>query len=338
MSTVTTNEMEVWSKEIDTYIEEEKGLMLTPAYRKLANVTKNSDLYNSDKTISGFSPMEEVGEGGNALSDAPLDGYEARYYLKEFRKSVTFTSTMRETSRHGEVMEQSKSFATAPEYTRNLEVMGILRNGWDTTITYGDSKQVISLSHARKDGGTAQGNTFDDGVQRPLSYDAVKRLEDVMGYTVSNSGNILETGAEDRKKILVTTFNNRLEAFKIADVASGMEPDTAENNQNYFVKGANFDVLITKALSHNAAFLMGETSVARTSTSNYYDSMWFIVDPELAKKYFKVMEMPGYPETRTEIQVLNGNLIKVIDDKYKKGMSHWMWVYGSKGDNTTFAS
>ena len=334
----TSSVLQVWNKEIDSYIEDELDVMPPSIYKQLTSYVTNKDIYNYDATISGYSPMHEVGEGGNAINNDPVEGFVTPYYLKEYRDGTTFTSTVLETDRHDRVSLQARQWARLPEYTRDINAMSVLRRGWDTTFTWGDSLQLISTAHPSKKGAT-QYNTFFDGVQLPLDYDNAVALEGVQGEIVSNSQNLLSVGDENRNKILVVPFALREKAFQIAGVnGPDLKPDTAENNSNYFRKGARYDVIVTKFLGWNIATQMGETAVARTSTSNYYDSTWFIVDQALAQKYFRFMNFPGYPNFTEETQIENGNIYKVAADKYKFGASGWFWIVGSKGDNSTFSS
>lgn len=335
----TTLNWQVWNKRIDAYIEDELDLLPKSVYETLVRPTGMTDKEMQDMTYSGFGPIPEVGESGNSVESSPLEGFLTIYQLREYRMHAEFSSTMIETDRHDTVEELSRSFARTPNYTRNLNFFGLLRNAFDATATGGDGRSLISLLHPRKDGAGTQPNTFVDGIQRSLDYASVELIANVMDDVVANNGNLLEVAATGRNKLLVTTPKNKIKAFQIAGVdGPDFEPDSAENNVNFFRKGDNYDVLITDFLSWNAASQAGDTTVAKTSSSNIWDSMWFVIDVELSFRYFKFFFMDGYPKFEQEYDLANGNLIKYVGDKFMYGWSNWFHIAGSQGNNSTMTT
>jgi hypothetical protein len=212
----------------------------------------------------------------------------------------------------------------------------MLRNAFNSAYSYGDSKPLVSLSHPNKGGTGTQGNTYADGVQLPLSYDNALRLQDVMLATLSGSGNLMNVGGESRNKVLFGSQYLREELKQIAGVgAPDKEPDTTDNNVNYF-KGSNFDVLIVPWLSWEAATQAGDTSVAKTASTNIWDTMWGILDMPTCMRYFKLYERTGYPKQDQDVTKDNQALNYYLYDKYVWGNTHWMPVVMSKGDSSTY--
>ena len=173
-------------------------------------------------------------------------------------------------------------------------------------------------------------------MQLPLDYASALVGQDVMLSAVSDTGNLLSVADPGVNKVLLVGPQNRNNAFQLAGVnASDYEPDSAENNANYFRKGDTFDVLVTKYISWEAATLMGETSVAKTSSSNFYDSMWFIIDVPLAKRVNKMYVQEGYAYSSDDVNFDNEALLFYLYDMYAFGNSSWLPTFGSKGDHST---
>lgn len=331
----------LWSvhkPEIDAYIKDQTEMEAEGIYRKLFNVKTSNRLNLTDVGYSGFQPMVEVGEMGDAVEDEAREGYTSVYTRRYYRKKAVFSKPLLDTdiSPEGTIEDVARALPSTIEYSRNLYFTSMFRRAFDTTLTFGDGKQLISTVHPRKDGGGTQNNTFSDGVQRPLTYDNVILLEDQMLSMLSNSGNLMALGNENRNKLLFCSPYLRTQAFQIANIDK--EPDTDENNANYIVKGANYDVLVSKFFSWEAATIAGETTVAKSSSSNWYDKMWGILDMDMAKMYFKAYVSEGYPDYAEKINEDNESVIKYAYDSHAHGNSGFFPVVMSKGDNTTFSS
>lgn len=334
----TTQKWQVWKPEIDAYITDEEDQLPMGAHEEIFTVSSTDRLSVNELTDSGFGPMQEVGEQGDAVEDEALEGYEYNYVRKNYRKKAVFTKVLMDTDQADEIEKRARDLTRSVRYSRELNIFGMLRNAWNSSITYGDGKTLVSLSHPRKDGGTSQANTFSDGVQQPLTYDNVKIAQDQMISVVSNTGNLMNVSNPGANKCIIVNPYLREAAFQIAGVEGpDMEPDTADNNSNYFRKGEKFDVLVVDWLSYEAARQAGETAVAKTSSSNFYDTMWGIVDKDMAKRYFKVYEQKGYPYYDDDVNKDNESLIKYAYDGYTFGNTAWYPIFLSKGDSSTFS-
>jgi len=335
----TVTNFSVWKKELDAYIEDEQANLPESAYKQIFTERSVSDLKMLETTWSGDRKMDAVSELGNAVEVDDLEGYSTTYSPQNYRNKKTFSSLMLGTDKTGKAEEMARSLATHPKYSRDLNMFSTFRRGWDTTFLLGTGKQLISTAQPRKDGGGTQYNTFTNGVQYPLEYDRVLQLQDVLISNVSNSGTLTQTGDQGRNKVIVVGPYLREDAFQIAGVnGPDLQPDTADNNKNYFRKGDRFDVLVTGWITYEAAVEAGETAVAKTASGNIWDTMWFLMDTKLCKKYFKVYTQEGYPKYSDEVKKANESLVKYAYDAYAYGVTNWLGVAGSKGDSTTFSS
>lgn len=332
----STKDWQTWKPEIDAYIEDEMAAQpSTQAYEEIFNVESTNRLQINEVGYSGVGPMVNVGELGDAVEDESIEGYGYSYIRQEFRKQKTFSSSLFETDQTNTIQTMSKDMANCVPISRNLNAFGMFRNGWDSTVKYGDQKPLFSIAHPLKDGSGTQPNTFRDGVQLPLTYNNAIALQDVMLSMVSNSGNLLTIGSQSRNKVLFGSEMLRTQLFDIAGVDNVKQPDVANNNANYFVKGDKFDVMIIDWIGYEAAKLAGETTVAKSSSSNYWDTMWGIIDIALAKRYFKFYFAEGYAQYDDEIKKSNQALIKYAYDKFAWGNSGYFPIVASKGDRST---
>jgi len=334
---MTTQNWQTWKPEIDAYIQDETDQMPDSLYSKVFTVKGVDRLQISELDYGTFSPMLEVPELGDAIADNAVEGFRYNYQRRSYRKSATFSSDLMETDQSGQVESMARSFANVIEYSRNLYAFGMFRNSFNASYLFGDGLTLASTKHIIKNGLGTQANTFADGIQKPLTYDNALKLQDVMLGNVSQAGNLMSVGAVGRNKVIWCTPFNREQAFQIAGAnASKENPTTANRSANYFVQGDKFDVLVIPWVQYEIARQAGETAVAKTSASNFYDSMWGIMDMELVKRFFKMFYASGYAKYDEEITKANQALVKYAYDKYAFGATAWYGFTASKGDNSTY--
>lgn len=334
----TVQDWQIWKPEINAYIDAELEVSPKSYYEQIFKVEPTNRLQLPELDKGGYNPMEQVSESGDALEDDAIEGYKFVYQTTHYRKFTRFSSDVMQTDQKSQVKELAKNFAQLPQTSRDLRIFSSVRRAFDAGLTYGDAKPLISLSHPRKDGGAAQGNTYSDGKQLALSYDNALKLQDVLLATVSQSGNLLNVGGMGRNKVLFGSQYQREKLFQIAGVqTSGEKPGTTDRETNYFTKGDRFDVLILPWISYEAAVRAGETTLAKTDSGNYWDKMWGVLDIDLVKKFSKVYTREGYWKFDEELDKNNESMKKFVYDAYGFGFTSWMGWAISKGDNSTYS-
>jgi len=336
---LTPNNINTWNKAIDSYIKDELEQSPKSVYDMLFKVVTTDRLESTDVPYSGYNRMEEVSDLGDAVEDEVREGYPYAYRRRQFRKQSVFSSNLLQTDQIGEVETMARDLVRTQKTSRDLYAMSMFRRAWDTGQVFGDSKPLISTLHPLKDGSGTQSNTFSGGTQRPLTYENAILLQDVLLDQISNSSNLLTGGDSNHNHLIVTGPENREAAFQAANPNGPTgQPDSTDNNLNYIKKGEKFDVLITKYFSYRAAFEMGETTVTKTASGNFYDDMWLLIDKNIFTKYAKMRIAETYPTFKEETNLKNEALIRYVYDKYDWGSSGYLGLAGSKGDNTTYSS
>jgi hypothetical protein len=227
--------------------------------------------------------------------------------------------------------KRSRELSKKAAMGRDVNAFSVFRNSMDGSTTYGDGVNLISTAHPRKDGGSSQRNTFLDGVQRPLSYDAVKLMEDVLIEVYSNTGIPLDVGMNGNLVLMVTPYNREL-ALQISDTSDGV-PGEADWGVNYF-RGRNLDVMINPYISWRYAYKAGDT----TSTDREaWDKRWFLMDKSYAQKVLKFKQIQDFELKAWEDEDTDVMYAKVAD-VYAYGVSGWVGIGGSLGDNSTYSS
>lgn len=327
----TTSKPELTAPGVEVWIQEEAdNAMIKTLLSKVFAVETTNRLYEDDSSWAGIDYPELVGEAASSPEDELLIGYTWRYELNTYKRKMAITSLLNKTDLYGiaQAEDMSKELARKAAQGRDVNAFSVFRNAFESTVTYGDGKPLISVAHPRKDGGTAQRNTFLDGVQDALSYDSVKDLEDVMYEVFSNKGIPLNIGLESKLMLMVTPYNREV-ALQIAECDK--VPGSVDESVNYF-KGRNMDVLVNPYFSWRFAFNQGETSSTDRVT---YDQRFFLIDPSYAKKLLKFKQLQNFEVKAWEDEDTDVMYAKVAD-VYAFGISGWYGIAGSLGDASTY--
>lgn len=332
MAMNTAQYPELTAPGIEMWMEEE-AKMYSPLFPKVFSLETTSRLYEDDSSIAGIDYPEEISEGGASPEDDFLVGYTWRYEPKIFSRKVSITRLMELTDLYGKIAKaesRSRELSRKAAQGRDVQAFSIFRLAFSATKLYGDGKSLISVAHPRKDGGTAQRNTFLDGVQRVLSYDNLKLLEDVLIEVYSNKGIPIDVGLNSKLMLMVTPYN-REAALQIAETDSGT-PGVADNSVNYF-KGRNVDVFVNPYLSWRFAYKLGETSSTARET---WDARYFLLDPYYSKQLLKFKQLQDFDVKAWQDEDTRTWYANVYD-VFSVGISGWFGIAGSLGDGTTHA-
>jgi hypothetical protein len=333
MAMNTGSKPELTAPGVEVWIQEEAdNVMIDSLLSKVFTVETTSRLYEDDSSWAGIDYPELVGEAASSPEDDLLIGYTWRYELNTYKRKMAITSLLNKTDLYSiaKAEEMSRELAKKAAQGREINAFSVLRNAFDSDYVYGDGMPLISVQHPRKDGGSAQRNTFLDGVQDSLSYDALKDLEDVMYEVFSNKGIPLSIGLDSKLMLIVTPYN-REQALQIAE--ADMIPGSVDESVNYF-KGRNLDVLVCPYISWRFAYTTGETSSTDRAT---YDERFFLIDPSFAKKMLKFKQLQNFEVKAWEDEDTDVMYAKVAD-VYAYGISGWFGIVGSLGDGTTYTS
>lgn len=330
---ITTKYPELTATGVEVWIQEEAdSVMPKTLLNKVFSVETTNKLYEDDSSWSGIDYPELVGEAASSPEDELLIGYTWRYELNTYKRKMAISSLLNKVDQYSiaQAEEMSRELARKAAQGRDVNAFSVFRKAFDPDVTYGDGRPFISTQHPRKDGGPAQRNTFLDGVQDKLSYDAVKDLEDVMYEVFSNKGIPLNIGLESKLVLMVTPYNREV-ALQIAECDK--IPGSVDESVNYF-KGRNLDVLVNPYISWRFAYNRGETTSTDRET---YDQRYFLIDPSFAKKLLKFKQLQNFEIKAWEDEDTDVMYAKVAD-VYAFGISGWFGVVASLGDESTYTN
>lgn len=288
---------------------------------KIFNVVGNAPAEIRDTGVAGLPLLVETAEGDAYKKDALLKTYDTDYSAQKLTMGTVVTEEAIDDSEYSDKIDQFKHLAIAGKLTKVKYAMNILNAGFSsgatvngfTVFRYGDTKNLFSVSHTRKDGGTAQSNASATGVTLTETNLETGRLA-------------VEKQLTDRG--LPMSFGGRLALATPSDltktgtilVDSDQRPSTANNDINFY-KGVIMDVITSKWL--NATGSNGSTTA------------WFLVDQQFNQlKLHVTQDLQPYNERENNTR----NHIFGVSTRLSAGHSDWRGTWGSKGDGVAYAS
>jgi len=141
-------------------------------YPKLFEIRQSKLAYEQGTTVLGFGYTPPKPETKNVQYEDFEEGFRWTITQVTYARGVVVTEEMLYNNRFQKAIDQTEALGFSITQTREYIGFNILNDGWDTTVTYGDGKELFSTSHPNKKGGTWS-NTPNP--QAPLSE---KALED----------------------------------------------------------------------------------------------------------------------------------------------------------------
>jgi len=335
----TTSTLETWNPQIVEWIQEEVENTPKSVINEITEIETTNRLRVSNVTLAGLVPMHEVSEMGEAVQNQFLESWRTDFIRRNWRDVVTFSKPLMDTDLTKALKNKVQDYTRNVIQSRELNFFGLFRNAWlnQGNYAYAWGKALASTLIPRKDGVGTYASTYYDGIQRALSYSAVDLGRTVLASQVSDTGNILDVGGLDRDILLVVGPANAEVAYQIAGVDAPKErPDTANRAGNFFVRGAKYSVLVTKYFTWEAAKLANDTTVTKTSVSNFYDSMWCLLDLKMMGQHCHFYEQDGYYYFDTEINKRNEAINDYSYDAYAYGFDSPLGVFISKADGSIY--
>src|SRR5690606_15593692 len=185
------------------------------------------------------------------------------------------------------------------------------KNGFPIT-RYGDGVPLCSTVHPRVDGGSSQSNASSTGITLDDDNLEVARL--ALLQALQDDGTPITIQGK-----LVLLVPTALEKTAKILTGSDLRAETANNDVNIY-KGGDIEVISSHWLG---------------SANGGSDTQWFLLAPETARVFcLKRQDL----ETDRAIDFDTKNVKFSIDARWAIGHSHWLGVWGSKGDGVAYSS
>lgn len=270
------------------------------------NVNTSDRDQETDSATTGFGMLQQTSEMGALDYEDPVKMYNTTYRHLKYTKGFKVSQELYEDDQHNVISKMPRALAKSVVKTTEYYAAAVFNNGFSTTATsYGDGKPLLSTSHTRADGGTAQSNASATGI-------------------VFNEAN-LETGAlalekalDDKGQIVSFMANKILvpvDLRKSANIVVGSEMRSGTGNNDKNVYNGAYDVATWRYLTSTTA--------------------WFLMDSSehLLNWFWRIR-----PEFKSDYDFNADAALYKVRVRFSVGWSDWRGVWGSKGDGAAYAN
>lgn len=285
-------------------IFDDKFTEMPEVYASIFHVDSSTVDVERDSAITGFSLLEETGEGSPIQYEDPVQMYDVSYVHKKYTKGFKVSEELVEDDRYSVIKKKPAALARACRRTSESLAAGIFNNAFSSG-TGGDAKYLASVSHPRADGGTAQSNASGSGIT--LTEANLNTALLAMRGQLDDKG--MKIGVKADTIIVPPALEKTANILLNSTLRSG----TADNDANYY-KG------LLKIISWD--WLSSSTA-------------WFLLDSSQHElNYFWRVR----PEFKQDNSFDTGMALFKARMRCSMGWSDWRGVWGSKGDGLSYTS
>jgi hypothetical protein len=285
--------------------------------RRLFKVQSTQKSLVRDVGITGYDLLEDTAEGDDFPEDMDHLTYVTQYHARDLTKRVVVTHNAIEDHTYAPALDKFAGFSRSTGYTLGKKAMNVLNSAFVSTLKpngyfverYGDAKNLASVSHPRKDGGTAQSNASATNIAlTELNLETgrlalVKQATDI-GLPMINAGGITLVVPDDLEKDAVIITGSQKRAT------------TAENDLNFYLGRIN--VISSRWL---------DSEFTATGGSG---TKWHLVS-NMSKLKLYIRQEPRFRES---VDGKNWNMTFSVKMRAAAGFSGWQGTWHSQGTAT----
>ena len=187
--------------------------------------TESSDrAFEEEVMLSGFGAAPVKGEGQAVSFDIANESFTARYTHETIALAFAITEEAVEDNLYDRLRSRfTRALARAMSNTKELKAAAGLNNAFDSTVTYGDGKELCATDHPTNGGGNFRNELATAADLNETSLE--QSLIDIAAF-IDERG--LKIALQGRKLIIPSALQFVAERL----MASNLRPGTADNDVN----------------------------------------------------------------------------------------------------------
>ena len=187
--------------------------------------TESSDrAFEEEVMLSGFGAAPVKGEGQAVSFDISNEAYTARYTHETIALAFAITEEAVEDNLYDRLSSRySRALARSMANTKQVKAAAILNNAFDSTVTYGDGKELCATDHPTVGGGNFRNELTTAADLNETSLE--QSLIDIAAF-IDERG--LKIALQGRKLIIPSALQFVAERL----MATNLRPATADNDIN----------------------------------------------------------------------------------------------------------
>ena len=187
--------------------------------------TESSDrAFEEEVMLSGFGAAPVKGEGQAVSFDISNEAYTARYTHETIALAFAITEEAVEDNLYDRLSSRyTRALARSMANTKQVKAAAILNNAFDSTVTYGDGKELCATDHTTVGGGNFRNELTTAADLNETSLE--QSLIDIAAF-IDERG--LKIALQGRKLIIPSALQFVAERL----MATNLRPATADNDIN----------------------------------------------------------------------------------------------------------
>jgi len=187
--------------------------------------TESSDrAFEEEVMLSGFGSAPVKGEGQAVSFDTANEAYTARYTHETIALAFAITEEAVEDNLYDRLSSRyTRALARSMANTKQVKAAAVLNNAFDSTVTYGDGKELCATDHPTVGGGNFRNELATAADLNETSLE--QSLIDIAAF-IDERG--LKIALQGRKMIIPTSLQFVAERL----MASNLRTATADNDIN----------------------------------------------------------------------------------------------------------
>lgn len=271
-------------------------------FRQVFEVANSRKSYEEDVIMSGFGAAQVKAEGAGVAYDEGQEGWSARYSHDTVALAFSITEEAVEDNLYGDLgAKYSRALARSMQHTKEIKGAAVLNNGFSSSYTGGDGKELFATDHPLLGGGTLSNEL---ATPADLSETSLEQAIIQIGDWTDERGIPINATAVK----LVIRHDNQFNATRI--LKSMGRAGTADNDLNAI-----------KAMG----MLQGDPVVWRYLTDS---DAWFLLTD--VNDGLKHMVRKGIAK-KVEGDFETGNMRYRARERYSFGWTDWRGAFGSAG-------
>jgi len=258
--------------------------------------------FEEEQKLSGFGAAPVKLEGASIAYDTAQEAWTSRYTHETVAMGFSITEEAIEDNLYDQLSARyTKALARAMAYTKQTKAAAILNNGFNSSFTGGDGKELFATDHPLVSGGT---NSNEPAVATDLNETALENAVIQIAAWTDERGLLISA----RPVKLIIPPSLQFEATRILETAQRV--GTADNDIN--------------ALKNNGAIPQGYRI-------NHYltdtDAWFLLTDVPNGLKHFNRVAL----KTGMDTDFDTGNARYKARERYSFGWSDPLGAFGSPG-------
>jgi hypothetical protein len=271
-------------------------------FRQVFEVANSRKAYEEDVIMSGFGAAQVKAEGAGVAYDEGQEGWSARYSHDTVALAFSITEEAVEDNLYGDLgAKYSRALARSMQHTKEIKGAAVLNNGFSSSYTGGDGKELFATDHPLLGGGTLSNEL---ATPADLSETSLEQAIIQIGDWTDERGIPINATAVK----LAIRHDNQFNATRI--LKSMGRAGTADNDLNAI-----------KAMG----MLQGDPVVWRYLTD---PDAWFLLTD--VNDGLKHMVRKGIAK-KVEGDFESGNMRYRARERYSFGWTDWRGAFGSAG-------